>query len=75
MLTEWHCKRPAEGVDPQEFVRGPKFDYDPYGRSASRARFAAGVSGGSSLRDDSITGLWGGTTDVERRLIRRLRVA
>jgi hypothetical protein len=25
------------------------------------------------LKDDSLTGLWGGTTDVERREIRRRR--
>jgi hypothetical protein len=28
-----------------------------------------------ALADESLTGLWGGTTDMERRLIRRLRVA
>jgi hypothetical protein len=26
-----------------------------------------------ALQDDSLTGLWGGTTDVERREIRRRR--
>jgi WhiB family redox-sensing transcriptional regulator len=28
-----------------------------------------------ALADESITGLWGGTTDAERREIRRRRVA
>jgi WhiB family redox-sensing transcriptional regulator len=28
-----------------------------------------------ALADESLTGLWGGTTDTERRMIRRRRVA
>jgi WhiB family redox-sensing transcriptional regulator len=28
-----------------------------------------------ALSDESLTGLWGGTTDMERRMIRRRRVA
>jgi WhiB family redox-sensing transcriptional regulator len=74
MLSEWQLQAACRGQGPKEFVRGPKTDY-----GATRAvcdscpvrveclEFA--------LRDESLTGLWGGTTDAERRVIRRRRVA
>ena len=57
-----------------DFVQGPKFDYASIREICESCPVDRGCLE-FELRDESITGLWGGTTDYERRLIRRLRVA
>jgi WhiB family redox-sensing transcriptional regulator len=74
MLTQWHLKAACRGQGPQDFVRGPRADYGPTLEFCEictvRDRCLE-----VALADDSLTGLWGGTTDDERRRIRRRRVA
>ena len=74
LSSEWHLQAACRGRGPGDFVQGPKFDY----RSVREICESCPVRREClefALRDESITGLWGGTTDTERRLIRRLRVA
>src|ERR1039458_1461903 len=70
---EWHQQALCRGEGVAMFVRAPKADY-------GRLRAVCGACPVRTeclefaLADDSLIGLWGGTTDVERREIRR-RVA
>ena len=74
MLSDWILQAACRGQGPDEFVRGPKSDY-------GTIRVLCGTCPVRrdcleyALSDESLTGLWGGTTDTERRMIRRRRVA
>ncbi len=74
MLTEWHLQAACRGRGPSEFVRGPRSDYDLI-RELCESCPVRQPCLEYALSDESLTGLWGGTTDDERRLIRRRRVA
>jgi WhiB family transcriptional regulator, redox-sensing transcriptional regulator len=74
MLREWQEQAACRGRAPADFVRGPKADYGdtrdlcelcPVRRDCLE----------TALADDSLSGLWGGTTDIERKMIRGRRVA
>jgi WhiB family redox-sensing transcriptional regulator len=74
MLSEWHLKAACRGQGPHEFVRGPKSDYGATRELCDTCPVRRECLE-YALKDDSLTGLWGGTTDMERRMIRRRRVA
>ncbi|HEX4126031.1 MAG TPA: WhiB family transcriptional regulator [Acidimicrobiales bacterium] len=74
MLSEWHKQAACKGQGPAAFVRGPKSDYGSI-RQLCESCPVRRECLEFALADESLTGLWGGTTDMERRLIRRLRVA
>ncbi len=67
---EWHQQALCRGEGAAMFVRGPKADY-------GRLRAICGACPvrdeclSFALADDSLIGLWGGTTDAERREMRR----
>jgi Transcription factor WhiB len=70
----WHQRAACRGVGPTDYVRGPKADYETIGGLCTdcpvrRERLAV------ALANPDLMGLWGGTTEVERREIRRGRVA
>jgi WhiB family transcriptional regulator, redox-sensing transcriptional regulator len=71
---EWHQQALCRGEAVAMFVRAPKADY-------GRLRAVCGDCPVRTeclefaLADDSLIGLWGGTTDAERRELRRSRVA
>jgi len=71
---EWHQRAACRGVGPTDYVRGPKADYE-----ANRALCADCPVRQECLEmalvDDGLAGLWGGTTELERRELRRARVA
>lgn len=74
MRSEWHQEAACRGQGPAEFVRGPKYDYGSVRELCETCPVRMQCLE-YALSDESITGLWGGTTDAERRLIRRRRVA
>lgn len=74
MLSEWHKKAACRGQGPADFVRGPKSDYADMRELCETCPVQCECLE-YALRDESLTGLWGGTSDIERRMIRRLRVA
>jgi WhiB family redox-sensing transcriptional regulator len=74
MLSEWHHNAACRGQGPADFVRGPKADYGDIRDLCETCPVRADCLD-FALADESLTGLWGGTTDMERRLIRRGRVA
>ena len=74
LSSEWHLQAACRGRGPGDFVQGPKFDYGSI-REICESCPVRGECLEFALADESITGLWGGTTDYYRRLIRSLRVA
>ena len=74
MLSEWHKMAACRGQGPADFVRGPKSDYGAI-RELCETCPVRRQCLEYALADESLTGLWGGTTDMERRVIRRRRVA
>jgi WhiB family redox-sensing transcriptional regulator len=74
MLSEWHHKAACRGHGPADFVRGPKSDYGVIRELCETCPVRLECLE-VALADESLTGLWGGTTDTERRMIRRRRVA
>jgi WhiB family transcriptional regulator, redox-sensing transcriptional regulator len=74
MLSEWYRRAACRGQGPTAFVRGPKFDYGAI-RDLCDTCPVRRECLEYALADESLTGLWGGTTDTERRMIRRRRVA
>ncbi len=59
---------------PASYVRGPKADYGPT-RQLCEGCAERQECLEFALADDSLIGLWGGTTDAERGEMRRQRVA
>ncbi len=74
MLSQWYLQAACRGQGPQEFVRGPKADYGDIRELCESCPVRLECLE-FALADDSITGLWGGTSDTERKMIRRRRVA
>jgi WhiB family redox-sensing transcriptional regulator len=74
MLSDWHQNAACRGQAPADFVRGPKSDYGTI-RELCEACPVRPECLEFALANESLTGLWGGTTDTERRMIRRRRVA
>ena len=74
MLSQWHKRAACRGQGPADFVRGPKSDYGAI-RELCETCPVRPECLDYALGDESLTGLWGGTTDTERRMIRRRRVA
>ena len=74
MLSEWHQKAACRGRGPADFVRGPKSDYGNI-RELCETCPVRPECLEYALDHESLTGLWGGTTDRERRMIRRRGVA
>jgi WhiB family transcriptional regulator, redox-sensing transcriptional regulator len=74
MQSEWLREAACRGQGPNAFVRGPRSDYGPM-RKLCESCPVRWECLEFALADESLTGLWGGTTDTERRLIRRRRVA
>lgn len=71
---DWHQRAACRGVGPSDYVRGPRGNYEA----------VRGLCGDCSVRqecleaalaNDSLVGLWGGTTELERKELRRARVA
>jgi len=71
-LSEWHLRAACRGQGPDDFVRGPRSDY---GKTVELCQSCPVRQQclEYALTDDSIMGMWGGTTDVDRREIRRRR--
>ena len=69
-MSEWHLRAACRGQGPDDFIRGPRSDYGKT-RQLCEACPVRQHCLDYALKDDSLTGLWGGTTDVERREIRR----
>ena len=71
---EWHQQAACRGVGPSTTSVAPGGNYEDV-----RARCAGCPVRRDCLEavlaDDSLVGLWGGTTDVERRAMRRGAVA
>jgi WhiB family transcriptional regulator, redox-sensing transcriptional regulator len=74
MMSEWHQEAACRGRGPNAFVRGPKSDYGSTRELCETCPVRVECLE-FALADESLTGLWGGTTDMERRLIRRRSVA
>lgn len=74
MQSEWFELAACRGYGPDNFVRGPKSDYGSTRRLCGTCP-VRGECLDFALADDSLTGLWGGTTDTERQQIRRSKVA
>ena len=74
MLSQWHLRAACRGQGPEEFVRGPRSDYGTTRELCATCPVRRECLD-FALADGSLTGLWGGTTDTERRQIRRRRVA
>jgi WhiB family transcriptional regulator, redox-sensing transcriptional regulator len=74
MFSDWILQAACRGQGPDEFVRGPKSNYITI-RELCESCPVRPECLEYALADESLTGLWGGTTDTERRLIRRRRVA
>jgi len=74
VLSQWHKQAACRGHGPDDFVRGPKFTYDDV-RALCETCPVREQCLEFALADGTLTGLWGGTTDAERREIRRRRVA
>ena len=74
MLSEWHQNAACRGQGPADFVRDPKSDYGAI-RELCETCPVRPECLEFALANESLTGLWGGTTDAERRMIRRRRVA
>jgi WhiB family redox-sensing transcriptional regulator len=72
MLTQWHLDAACRGQGPEDFVRGPNSNYGSV-RELCDACPVRRECLDFALSDESITGLWGGTSDTERREIRRRR--
>jgi len=72
MLAEWHRQAACRGQGPDAFVRGPKSDYRAT-RELCETCPVRRACLDFALADETLTGLWGGTTNIERRLIRRRR--
>jgi WhiB family transcriptional regulator, redox-sensing transcriptional regulator len=74
VLSQWHLRAACRGQGSDEFVRGPNSDYG----SARELCLTCPVRPEClefALQDGSLHGLWGGTTETERRQIRRRRAA
>jgi WhiB family redox-sensing transcriptional regulator len=69
----WHRDAACRGHGPATFVRGPKADYGA-ARATCEGCAVRQECLKAALADDSLIGLWGGTTESERREMRR-RVA
>ena len=74
MPSEWQLQAACRGQGPHEFVRGPRSDYGPM-REICESCPVQRECLDCALADETLTGLWGGTTDPERIEIRRWRVA
>jgi WhiB family redox-sensing transcriptional regulator len=72
VLAEWHRQAACRGQGPDAFVRGPKSDYRAT-RELCETCPVRRACLDFALADETLTGLWGGTTNIERRLIRRRR--
>jgi WhiB family transcriptional regulator, redox-sensing transcriptional regulator len=71
----WHQRAVCRGVvGPSDYVRGPKADYEAV-RALCVDCPVRQECLEVALADDSLVGLWGGTTELERRALRRARVA
>jgi Transcription factor WhiB len=74
-LPPWHQRAACQGMGPGAFIRSEKADYGARRWSSATAVRSARDCPEAALADPDLVGLWGGTTDAERREIRRLRVA
>ena len=70
---EWHQRAACRGVGPADYVRGPR-GYE-VGRALCASCPVRQECLEAALADDSLFGLWGGTTEAERRQLRRDAVA
>jgi WhiB family redox-sensing transcriptional regulator len=71
---EWHQRAACRGMGHGSFVRGEKADYGPTRELCDGCPVRQDCLE-AALADDSLVGLWGGTTDRERRELRRGAVA
>jgi WhiB family transcriptional regulator, redox-sensing transcriptional regulator len=72
--SEWFQLAACRGKGPNNFIRGPKSDYGSTRKLCATCPVRLECLD-FALADDSLTGLWGGTTDTERQLVRRGKVA
>ena len=70
----WHQRAACRGVGPSDFVRGPKADYEAVRALCGDCPVRLECLD-EALADPDLIGLWGGTTELERRDLRRGRVA
>ena len=71
---EWHQRAACRGVGPSDYVRGPWGNYEAIRALCADCPVRQDCLD-AALADDSLVGLWGGTTEVERREMRRGAVA
>jgi WhiB family transcriptional regulator, redox-sensing transcriptional regulator len=70
----WHQDAACRSVGPDAFIRSPKADYGAT-RPLCDGCAVRQECLEAALADPDLVGLWGGTTDAERRAMRRGRVA
>jgi len=66
----WHRDAAGRGRGPAEFVRAPRSTYDGV-RELCETCPVRQECLETALADSDLMGLWGGTTDAERRELRR----
>jgi WhiB family redox-sensing transcriptional regulator len=71
---EWHQLASCRGMGHGAFVRGEAADYGPTRELCAGCPVRQECLE-AALADSDLVGLWGGTTDRERREMRRSRVA
>jgi WhiB family redox-sensing transcriptional regulator len=71
----WHQRAGCRGHGTEPYIRGPKARYDEEVLALSRECPVRQECLETALADPDLQGLWGGTTDAERREMRRRRVA
>jgi WhiB family redox-sensing transcriptional regulator len=67
----WHRQASCRGSGAAEFVRNPRAVYAPAHRQTCAGCPVRQECLEFALADESVTGLWGGTDDAERREMRR----
>ena len=71
---EWHQRAACKGVGPSDYVRGRGANYEAV-RPLCEDCLVHQECLETALGDTDLVGLWAGTTELERREIRRQRVA
>ncbi len=69
-MAEWYARAACRGQGPDAFVQGGKTYYEPARALCATCPVRVECLD-LALADHTLIGLWGGTTDRERRAIRR----
>ena len=69
----WHQRAACRGAGHEGFVIGHGAEYDDHARRLLRRLPVRQECLETALADEALTGMWGGTTPVQRRAMRRAR--